>query len=141
MAHLLLGDPMNPDEAHERRTAFAEERARALKKPRTKAESDRMLVRMYDARRRELQADIFSASALWWSRDKNRHFIIFVAKNRQLFQFIADRSVNGGKIDTAPFERAGMNFYINATKTLAEIDKRLDKIVAERGGPELVEAD
>jgi hypothetical protein len=139
--HLLFGDFVSTKEWRERRLIFAQDRARALSAgPRAKAKSDKMIAQMWEGRRRELQRSIFDATPLWWSRDLDRRFVLFVARNRELFQYIVDRNVNGGMIDPKPFEAAGMVFCLNATNTLAEIDKRLAAIVIARGGREFDEA-
>ena len=132
-AQLLLGDAVSLQEGRDRRTDFAAEREKALKgNARTKEKSDKLLFAMHQARRLELQRDIFQAMPLWWARDPDRHFIILVAKNRQLFQFVADRTVNNGKIDATPFIEAGMVSSLDATKALMAVDERLQKIIAER---------
>jgi hypothetical protein len=87
-AALTFGDAVSLQEGRDRRIEFAAERERALRKPRTKEIADKQLWQMHQARRLELRQSIFNAMPLWWSRDEHRHFVLFVGRNRQMYQLI-----------------------------------------------------
>jgi hypothetical protein len=141
--HLLWGDLVTPAEKRARQPEFAAKRAKAYRGTEAqKRKNDKFILRLHEQRRQDLLADIFSAPPHVWVRDPDRNFVLFLRKDVSLSVGLIDRNgPTGGRIDTEPFFEQGFMGCMNLTKSLTGLDERLRKIIDERGGPELVEAD
>ena len=131
VCELTFGEPATRSEIKERRETFAKQN----KSPGAFA------AKVHEARRKELKANLFAAQPLWWVRDPDRHFFLLMLQDCSFVAGMADRRVPGsGQFQIEDLQELGVGFVMNVTQWLSNIDKNLADVLANRDGPELVEA-
>jgi hypothetical protein len=126
VSHLLFGDLMSEAEATERRAEIAAERRRNIEK------HDKFLVRQHLQRREELRRDPFAASPIWWSRNADQRWALFVTEDCRFITMLADRTRGTHKIDYRVLEKIKAGYWVNLTELFTVADGRLAEVITNR---------
>jgi hypothetical protein len=127
VANLLFGDPMSPVEATFRRAETAAERRRDV------AKHDEFLRRLHQQRREELKRDPFAANPIWWSRNADQRWALFVTEGDCRFvTLLADRTKGTDKIDYRVLEKIKAAYWVNLTHLFTIADGKLAEVIANR---------
>ena len=131
LAGLLFGDPVDPNEAKERKAEVAKVYEKAARSPVGRAKFSGRLWKLHEARRKEIIADPFSASPFWWNRSLHVNFFVFVCDGGKLVTLCADERQTP-TLSMKWLESIKARSWMNVTQSCNLIDGQLMQILDQR---------
>ncbi|WP_026605585.1 hypothetical protein [Methylocapsa acidiphila] len=132
---LRWGELLSHEERAAREWEFKAARTAGLKRGGSHAKaSDEFIFKLHEQSKKQMRADIFSATPAVWARDEAKHFVALLRRNAAIFAMLVDPEEPGrGLLGVDHLFEQRFYHAINLTKALELVDLLLEGVVAARG--------